>query len=55
VLAETTRPVKRAKNQIRDTSAIRSPRGRPSWRIDTTNWAIRAMHWTNRLVGRLER
>jgi hypothetical protein len=37
VLARTTDPVERTKNQIRDTSAVRSPRGRVSWRVDPTD------------------
>jgi hypothetical protein len=32
-LAERTHAVEREKNQIRDTSAIRLPRARVSWRI----------------------
>lgn len=49
-LAETTRRLERAKNQIRDTSPIRLPRGRLNWRVDPTESAMRPVSRALRLV-----
>jgi hypothetical protein len=55
LVAPTTDTVEQQKNQIRDTSAIRSPRGRLNWRFDPTDWAMRPVRLPWRRVCFLER